>query len=121
VEVRTLHLDRQQVHQRLKQSAQAHGIITLDERVTGFEDRDRRILSVATAKGRSIRASWFVDASGAAASLLGREFKLSSVTYGPHKAALRAHFPARDWVSQKRLPTPSIICWMLAVSGSDEI
>jgi flavin-dependent dehydrogenase len=98
VEVRTLHLDRRQVHERLKQSAQAHGIRTLHERVIGFEICDRRIMSVATAEGRSIRAPWFIDASGAAASLLGREFKLSSVAYGPRKVALWAHFPTRDWV-----------------------
>ncbi len=98
VEVRTLHLDRQQVHQRLKVSAQAHGTLTLHERVVGFEIRDRRIRSITTSEGRSIRAPWFIDASGAAASLLGREFKLSSVAYGPRKVALWAHFPTKDWV-----------------------
>jgi flavin-dependent dehydrogenase len=98
VEIRTLHLDRLQVHNRLEQSAHAHGVITLHERAIGFEIRDRRILAVETSDGHSIRASWVIDASGAAASVLGKEFSLPSVAYGPRKVALWAHFPTADWV-----------------------
>src|SRR5580692_10795389 len=79
VEVRTLHLDRQQVHERLQQSTRAHGVLTLHERAVGFEISDRRILSITTSQGRCIRAPWFIDASGASASMLGREFSLSYV------------------------------------------
>jgi flavin-dependent dehydrogenase len=98
VEIRTLHLDRQQVHNQLQQTACAHGVVTLHERAIGFEVRDRRISTVETTGGHCIRASWIIDASGAAASVLGREFSLPFAAYGPRKVALWAHFPTEDWV-----------------------
>lgn len=98
VEVRTLHLDRVPLHNHLQQSARAHGIMTLHQRAVGFEIRNRRIVAVETSEGQSIRASWIIDASGAAASVLGREFSLPSVAYGPRKVAVWALFPTKDWV-----------------------
>ena len=98
VEVRTLHIDRLQAHNQLQQSARSHGIVTLHERAVGFETSDGRIVAVETSEGRRIRTSWIIDASGAAASVLGREFSLRSVAYGPRKAALWAHFRTEDWV-----------------------
>src|ERR1700733_7071795 len=76
VEIRTLHLDRLQVHNQLRQSSNAHGVVTLHERAIGFEVQDRRISTVETSGGHCIRASWIIDASGSAASVLGREFNL---------------------------------------------
>lgn len=107
VEIRTLHLDRQQIHQLLQESVRAQGTVTLHERAIGFEVQDRRILSVQTSGGLRIRPRWVVDASGAAASVLGREFNLSSVSYGPRKIALWAHFPTEDWVEGTTLYTLS--------------
>lgn len=98
VEVRTLHLDRLQVHNKLQESARAHGVLFLRERAVGFEIQNRRIVTVETSEGRCIRVSWIIDASGAAASLLGREFSLPSVACGPRKVALWAHFKTEDWV-----------------------
>lgn len=98
VEVRTLHLDRERVNDRMRDAASPYSILTLRERTVGFEIRDRRILAVETSEGRCIRASWIVDASGSAASILGREFSLPSVAYGPRKVAVWAHFPTKDWV-----------------------
>lgn len=98
VEIRTLHLDRRQVHNLLQQSSCAHGAVTLHERAIGFEIQDRRISTVETSGGHCIRASWIIDASGSAASVLGREFNLPFTAYGPHKVALWAHFPTEDWV-----------------------
>jgi 2-polyprenyl-6-methoxyphenol hydroxylase-like FAD-dependent oxidoreductase len=98
VEIRTLHLDRLQVHNQLQQSACAHGIVTLRERAVGFEVQDRRILSIETSGGDCIRAPWIIDASGAAASVLRREFNPPFSVYGPRKVALWAHFPTEDWV-----------------------
>jgi hypothetical protein len=98
VKIRTLHLDRLQVHNQLQQSACAHGIVTPRERAIGFEILDRRILTVETSEGHCIRSSWIIDASGAAASVLGREFSLPFAVYGPRKVALWAHFPTEDWV-----------------------
>src|SRR5450755_4166864 len=51
LELRTLHLDRIQVHNLLKQSALAHGVKTVHERAVGFEIRDRRIAAVETSDG----------------------------------------------------------------------
>jgi menaquinone-9 beta-reductase len=98
VELRTLHLDRRPVHFRLQQSTRTHGVVTLHEKAVGFEIRDRRIVSVETSGGNCIRTSWIIDASGAAASVLGREFSLPSVAYGPRKVAVWAHFSTPDWV-----------------------
>jgi flavin-dependent dehydrogenase len=98
VEIRTLHLDRLQVHSQLQQTACAHGVVTLHERAIGFEIQNRRILTVETSEGHCIRAPWIIDASGAAASVLGREFILPFTAYGPRKVALWANFPTEDWV-----------------------
>jgi flavin-dependent dehydrogenase len=110
VEIRTLHLDRLQVHNQLQQSASAHGIVMLHERAVGFEIRDRRISTVETSGGHCIRASWIIDASGAAASVLGKEFSLPYVAYGPRKVALWAHFPTEDW-------TEGTTLYMLSPAG----
>jgi flavin-dependent dehydrogenase len=107
VETRTLHLDRLQIHALLQAEVRAQGTVTLHERAIGFEVRDGRILSVQTSGERSIRPRWVVDASGAAASLLGREFNLPSVSYGPRKIALWAHFPTDEWVEGTTLYTLS--------------
>jgi flavin-dependent dehydrogenase len=116
VEVRTLHLDRAQVHNLLKQSVIAHGVTTIHERAVGFEIRDRRILAVETEKGRCVRTDWIIDASGAAASVLGREFSLPSVAYGPRKVGMWANFLTEDWVEGTTLymlsPTGEYMEWI---------
>ena len=98
VETRTLHLDRLQIHSLLQAEVRAQGTVTLHERAVGFEVRDGRILSVLTSGERAIRPRWVVDASGAAASVLGRKFNLRSASYGPRKIALWSHFPTDEWV-----------------------
>jgi flavin-dependent dehydrogenase len=107
VETRTLHLDRLQIHELLQAQVRAQGAVTLHERAIGFEVRNGRIRSVQTSGGRAIRPRWVVDAAGAAASLLGREFNLSSVSYGPRKIALWSHFPTDEWVEGTTLYTLS--------------
>ena len=107
VETLTLHLDRLQIHALLQAEVRAQGTVTLHERAIGFEVRDNRILCVQTSAGRSLRPRWVVDASGAAASLLGREFNLPSASYGPRKIALWAHFPTDEWVEGTTLYTLS--------------
>lgn len=110
VETRTMHLDRLQIHTLLQELVRAQGTVTLHERAVGFEVRDRRIVSVQTSGGRSLHPRWVVDASGAAASLLGREFNLTSASYGPRKIALWAHFPTEKWVEGTTLYTLSPGC-----------
>ena len=104
VEVRTLHLDRDRTDTRLREMARQLGVITLNERVADFAVLDesnaqaRRILGLRTAQGTFVRASWFIDASGSDASLLGRRFGLGSVAYGLRKVAIWSHVPTQEWV-----------------------
>ena len=93
VEIRTLHLDRQRVHAALQRSADERGVMTIHEKASAFDIQDGRIMALETSQGRRIRASWFIDASGSAASVLGREFNLACVTYGLHKVAIWTHVP----------------------------
>lgn len=104
VEIRTLHLDRDRTDARLRGAARQLGITTLNEQVADFSVLDesnaqrRRILGVRTAQGTFIRGSWFIDASGGDASLLGRRFGLKSIAYGPRKVAAWSHLPTDQWV-----------------------
>ena len=104
VEVRTLHLDRDRTDARLREIARELGVATLHERVVDFavlDEQDpgsRRILGLRTAQGTFVRASWFIDASGGDASLLGKRFNLRAVAYGPRKAAIWSHLPTEEWV-----------------------
>jgi flavin-dependent dehydrogenase len=104
VEVRTLHLDRDRTDARLREIARKLGVTTLHERVADFaildeqNSRTRRILGLRTAQGTFVRASWFIDASGGDASLLGKRFDLKSVAYGPRKVAIWSHLPTEEWV-----------------------
>jgi flavin-dependent dehydrogenase len=107
VELRTLHLDRQQIHTLLQESVRAQGTLTLHERAIGFQIQNGRIVAVQTSGGLTLHPRWVVDASGAAASVLGREFNLTSAAYGPRKIALWAHFPTEDWVEGTTLYTLS--------------
>ncbi len=109
VEVRTLHLDRDRTDGRLRDTARQLGVTTLNERVADFavldesSVRQRRILGLRTAQGTFVRASWFIDASGSDASLLGRRFGLKSVAYGPRKVAIWSHLPTEQWVERTTL------------------
>lgn len=103
VEVRTLHLDRARTDARLRAKARELGVVTLQERVADFavldesSARHRRILGLRTVQGTFVRASWFVDASGSDASLLGRRFALKAITYGLRKAAIWTHVQTDRW------------------------
>jgi flavin-dependent dehydrogenase len=97
VEVRTLHLDRMQIHNRLMDTARAAGVCILHDRVLGFERAGSRVLAVRTAHHGHISARWFVDASGGDSSMLAREFRLPAVSYGPRKVAIWAHVPSPEW------------------------
>jgi flavin-dependent dehydrogenase len=96
VEVRTLHLDRQQTQSITAAMAAELGIRILHESAVAVQQVGDRIVSVQTSASRGIHASWFIDASGAASSLLARHFQLRSCTYGPRKVALWAHLAVED-------------------------
>ena len=115
VEVRTLHLDRGRTDARLRSIAELLGVTTLHERVAEFAVLDdhnpqaRRVLGLRTDQGTFVRSSWFIDASGSDASLLGKRFDLKSVVFGPRKVAIWAHVETEDWVEGTTLhmiPSP---------------
>ncbi|MBB5056958.1 flavin-dependent dehydrogenase [Granulicella aggregans] len=103
VEVRTMHLDRDHIHKALTKILARTDVQMIHEKAVGFETRDGRILAVETSAGRRFDASWFIDAAGAAASVLGRELQIPSVNYGPRKVAIWGHVPTDKWVEGTNL------------------
>lgn len=97
IELRTLHVDRQRLHQKLMRIAQAHGVTIVHDRVIGAERGGDAITAVRTALGQRVVSKWFIDASGSASSFLGREFELPCVEYGPKKVAMWTHFKVSGW------------------------
>lgn len=93
IELRTLHVDRVRLHRELMRVAEVRGVQILHDRITAVERNGSRMTAIRTAAGRRVTAKWFVDASGSAASFLGREFHLSPIEYGPRKVAMWAYFP----------------------------
>ena len=98
VEIRTLHLDRQQVHNQLQRTACAHGVVTLHERAIGFEIRDRRISTVRQRENIAFGPHGLSTRPVLQPAYSEREFSLPFAAYGPRKVALWAHFPTEDWV-----------------------
>ncbi len=92
VELRTLHVDRGQLNQALREIFLGKGIKLLSDRVVQVETNGRTVKAVLTAKGERIASRWFIDASGSAASLFPRIFKLPVYEYGPHKVAMWDYF-----------------------------
>jgi flavin-dependent dehydrogenase len=92
VELRTLHVNRAELYQRLLSSATACGVEIVEDKVTQVNRRGNRIISVETASGIRYTSRWFIDASGQTSRLLAREFKLPSVVYGPRKVAIWRYF-----------------------------
>ena len=62
----------------------------MKEKIALFCDVD--VKAVVTAKGERIVSPWFLDASGSAATLFPRIFKLPVYEYGPHKVAMWDYF-----------------------------
>ena len=57
------------------------------------ETEGRRVVAVTTQGGDRISTRWFVDASGSAASLFARAFRLPAYESGPRKVAIWGYFP----------------------------
>jgi flavin-dependent dehydrogenase len=93
VELRTLHVDRGQLNQLLRKMVLSEGVVFLPDKVVSVETSGRRVASVSTQLGNRISSPWFIDASGAAASLLARTFHLPAYESGPRKVAIWGYFP----------------------------
>jgi flavin-dependent dehydrogenase len=92
VELRTLHVDRLQLDQALREVTLNEGVEMVKDRIVDIERDQRRVTAVTTASGRRISSAWFIDASGSKASLFPRAFQLPAYEYGPRKVGMWAYF-----------------------------
>lgn len=93
IELRTLHVDRSQLNRRLREIVVSQGVTFLPDRVAAVETDGRRVAAVTTQHGKRICSPWFIDASGSAASLFARAFRLPVYESGPRKVAIWSYFP----------------------------
>jgi menaquinone-9 beta-reductase len=98
VELRTLHIDRGRLHGSLLQLAATFGVELIQDRAVEIEREGESITAVLTEQGQRLISTWFLDASGAAASLFARKLNLPSVQYGPRKVAIWTYFQVSEWV-----------------------
>ena len=92
IDLRTLHVDRGQLNQALREIFLGKGIRLLGDRVVNVETAGRAVKAVVTAQGERIVSKWFLDASGSSASLFPRIFNLPVYEYGPRKVAMWDYF-----------------------------
>jgi menaquinone-9 beta-reductase len=105
VELRTMHVDRSRLNDAIREIALNCGVTFLDDRVTGVDHDEKRVVTAHTAGGMSISCPWFVDASGSAAAVLPKTFRLAFAEYGPHKTAMWAYFSVPDAIEGTTLYT----------------
>jgi menaquinone-9 beta-reductase len=92
VELRTLHVDRLRLDQKLRKMTIEGGVTLIADKVTGIKTDGKKISSVHAASGARFSSPWFIDASGFATSLFAREFDLPAISFGPPKVALWTYF-----------------------------
>lgn len=93
VELRTLHVDRNQLNQLLRTMVVDQGVTVIRDKVVAVETDGKRVAAVKTLLGERISSPWFLDASGCAASLFARAFGLPAYESGPRKVAIWSYFP----------------------------
>lgn len=96
VEIKTLHIDRSALRDRLRRVADALGIAVLEDRVTAIAEDGNCIASIATGSGQTVQARFYLDATGVSASLMPRRIRASRLNYGPRKVALWNYFTVED-------------------------
>jgi menaquinone-9 beta-reductase len=110
IELSTIHVDRLRLDQELQQTVTNLGITMVHDKVVRVETTGKRVSAVQTAGGQSFSAPWFIDASGFAACILAREFKLPAIHSGPPKVAVWTYFPVSQAIEGTTLhmqPTPT--------------
>jgi menaquinone-9 beta-reductase len=90
-EIRTFHVDRAEMDQRLFERAAALGTVFIWERVATVEADGERVAACRTAGGRCITAPWFLDSSGQA-RVVARKFGIEKKTYGQPKVCFWTYF-----------------------------
>jgi flavin-dependent dehydrogenase len=96
LELRTIHVDRPRLNEALREIAMAHGVRHLNDRVIHVVTEGGTVVAANTAEGRTISCARYIDASGSAASVLSRAFKLPIHKYGPRKVAVWSYFKVRE-------------------------
>ena len=92
IELRTLHVDRIRLDQKLLQMTRDRGISLVRDKVVRVERNGEQVSAVCTEGGRRFSSPWFIDASGSAACVLAREFGLRAIQFGPAKVAMWTYF-----------------------------
>ncbi len=105
VNLKTLHVDRSQLNQALREIFLSKGIRLVSDRVVQVETVKRSVVAVVTAQGERIVSKWFLDASGSGASLFPKTFNLRKFEYGPHKVAMWDYFPVSESIEGTTLHT----------------
>ena len=96
IELRTLHVDRIRLDQRLLQLTIDSGVTLVRDKVVRVERNGKKVSAVQTAGGARFSSPWFIDASGFATCLLAREFNLPAIHFGPAKVAMWTYFPVSE-------------------------
>ncbi len=96
IELRTLHVDRIRLDQELQEMVTQSGVTMVRDKVVRVTRDGKTVSAVETAGGTQFSSPWFIDASGFAACLLAREFKLPAVHFGPAKVAMWTYFPITE-------------------------
>jgi menaquinone-9 beta-reductase len=96
IELRTLHVDRSRLNQLLREMVVSRGVTFLQDRVIEVETSGRRVVAVNTQLGNKVSSPWFIDASGGAACLFARAFRLPAYESGPRKVAIWGYFPVAE-------------------------
>lgn len=91
VQLNTLHVDRLRLNAAIRAIMIEAGVEVMTAKVTGIDTEGRRMKLLRTTEGKSIKARWYIDASGRA-GLLPRLFQLPFTEYGPHKVAMWDYF-----------------------------
>jgi flavin-dependent dehydrogenase len=92
IDLRTLHVDRGQLNQALREIFLDKGIRLVNDRVVQIETAGRSVKALITAEGERLVSKWFIDASGSGASLFPKTFKLPVYEFGPPKVAMWDYF-----------------------------
>jgi flavin-dependent dehydrogenase len=92
VNLATIHVDRRQLNQAIRRIMVHAGVTSFNARVSRVESDGLRILALHTSEGERIESPWYVDASGSAAALFPRHFRLHYNEYGPQKVAMWSYF-----------------------------
>ncbi|MDH3293418.1 MAG: NAD(P)/FAD-dependent oxidoreductase [Acidimicrobiia bacterium] len=86
------HTDRTELDAQILRLALDLGVQVLPERVTAVEHDGDRITGVTTDRGTSLRAQWYVDATGHDSRLFGRSLDLERVVLGAPRIAYWTRF-----------------------------